>query len=398
VRIAVVNSFFPPRVGGSAHLSNSLAEGFVRAGHEVIVLTAAYQDSPHYEERDGLRIYRMPAVMLPRSRFFSVSFDIAFTLRRSVGAQVAKIFDEFAPDVIHQHGQFFDLTWVTGFWARRARVPVLLSVHTRLESPSIPYAVAFRLLDKGLVAPIMRRYRPRFVVMDIQMDRYIRSRYRRGIAGLDVIPVGVHPPSLISGDASVVRERHELGDRPVILSVGHVIPLRNRLTLVESLPAVREQIGDFRLVVVGGLYTETFLERARELKVDDLIVTTGAVPITEIPNYLAAATVETHDLQGYGLGTASLESMGAGVPVIAAVRSDNFPGLDLNSGDNCWLVPVGDPAALANALVVALTDGETHSRVSDNGRKLVTEHFAMDAVIERHLDVLGRLAVAGRPR
>jgi hypothetical protein len=48
----------------------------------------------------------------------------------------------------------------------------------------------------------------------------------------------------------------------------------------------------------------------------------------EVPNYLVAATVEAHDLQGYGMGTATLESMAAGVPVIVAVRPDNFPGID----------------------------------------------------------------------
>lgn len=396
MRIAVVNSFFPPRVGGSAHLSNALAEGYARHGHEVIVLTAAYQDEPAYEERDGIRIYRLPAAMLPQSRWFSVSFDIPFTFRRSARQAVAEILDEFRPQVMHQHGQFFDLSWITGLWARRAKVPVLLSVHTRLESPSIPYAIAFRLLDKGLVAPIVRRYRPRFVVMDVQMERYIKSRYRRGIASLEPIPVGVEPARLTVGDGGLVRDRLGLRDCPVILSVGHVIPLRSRVALVEALPRIRERIPDVRLVVVGGLYSDLFLDRARELGVTDLIVTTGAVPSSEIPDYLAAATVECHDLQGYGLGTASLESMGSGLPVVAAVRPDNFPGIELVSGENCWLVPVGDEEALAAALIDAMTDLPARRRVIDNGRELVLKHFTLDAVLSSHLAVLGEMARLGR--
>jgi glycosyltransferase involved in cell wall biosynthesis len=396
MRIAVVNSFFPPRVGGSAHLSNALAEAYARAGHDVSVLTAAYRDAPAFEERDGLRIHRLPAAIMREIRYLSVSFDIAFTLRPSVGRRVAAILDEFGPDVLHQHGQFFDLTWVTGLWARRRQVPVLLSVHTRLESPSIPYAIAFRLLDKGIVAPTMRRYRPRFVVMDTHMDSYIRSRYRRGIGGLESIPVGVHAERLATGDASIVRDRHGLGKCPLILSIGHVIPLRNRIALVESLPGVRQAIPDVRLVVVGHVYCDAFLQRARQLGVDDLIVTTGAVPSTDIPHYLAAAAVESHDLQGYGLGTASLESMGAGVPVVAAVRPDNFPGVDLVSGQNCWLVPVGDTAALGRALIGAITDEAARNRVSAKGRALVLEHFTMDTVLSRHLEVLNEMVKTAR--
>ena len=392
MRIAVVNSFFPPRVGGSAHLSSALAEGYARAGHEVVVISAAYRDAPEFEERDGIKIYRLPAATLPHFKRLSVSFDIAFTARRSVRGRVAAILDDFRPDVMHQHGQFFDLTWVTGMWARKHKVPVLLSVHTRLESPSIPYAIAFRIIDKGLVAPILRLYKPVFVVMDVHMDSYIRSRYRHGISGLEVIPVGVHPERLRTGNGDAVREKYDLGDRPVILSVGHVIPLRDRMALVEALPRIRKAVPDVRLVVVGNVYTDAYQQRARELKVEDLVVSTGAVPSIEIPDFLAAAAVESHDVQGYGLGTASLESMGAGVPVVAAVRRDNFPGVELISGRNCWLVPLENTGALADALVDAITHPDKRSEVGERGRELVLKHFTMDVVLERHLEVLSAIA------
>ena len=115
MRIAVVNSFFPPRVGGSA----------------------------------GLRIVRLPAATVPSSRL-SVSFDIAFTARPGAYESVSALLGAFRPDVVHQHGQFFDLTWLTGWWAHRHGVPVLLSVHTRLENPVAAYRGVFRSLDAVL--------------------------------------------------------------------------------------------------------------------------------------------------------------------------------------------------------------------------------------------------------
>ena len=44
MRIVVVNNFYPPRVGGSSHLSDALARGYAARGHEVLVVTAAYGD------------------------------------------------------------------------------------------------------------------------------------------------------------------------------------------------------------------------------------------------------------------------------------------------------------------------------------------------------------------
>jgi glycosyltransferase involved in cell wall biosynthesis len=336
VRIAVVNNFFPPRVGGSAHLADALARGYVEAGHEVLVLTAAYKDAPREEVRHGYRVVRLPSVALPMDRL-SVGFDIGFTTRPSLPRRIRKILDEFGPDVIHQHGQFFDLTWFTGRYARKRKIPTLLSVHTRLESPSRLYSAAFRVLDGMLVWPFLRSYKPAFVVMDVLMDEYIKARYSKAVAGLEYIPVGVDPGGLAGGDGAKIRERHGLGERPVILSVGHVIPLRDRVRLVRALPQVLAKLPDAVVLVVGQVYYDAFLKLADQLGVAHAIHAVGPVPKAEIPDYLAAADVETHDLDGYGLGTASLESMAAGTPVVAALRPDNFPGIELRNREQLYL-------------------------------------------------------------
>lgn len=396
MRIAVVNNFFPPRVGGSSHLSEALAKGYAAQGHDVLVLTAAYEDAPDVEERDGLRIVRLPAAMIPKSRL-SVSFDIAFTMRRGAYRQVAALLDDFAPDAIHQHGQFFDLTWLSGVWARRRKVPVLLSIHTRLENPSAAYHGVFRGLDAAMVRPILRAYRPRMVVMDVQMDEYIKGRYAGAYSGLEYIPVGVDADWAKGGDGAHIRERHDLVDTPIILSLGHVIPLRDRILLVEAMPEVLRRHPHARLLVAGRVYYDVFLEKARDLGVGHAVLAIGAIAKSEVPDYLAASDIETHDLQGYGLGTASLESMAAGVPMVVAVREDNFPGIELHSGENVVLTPTGDPAALAQTLGDLLDDPAWRDRLGKAEQELVQERFSMQTVLRQHLETLEAMA-ASRPK
>jgi glycosyltransferase involved in cell wall biosynthesis len=391
VRVAVVNNFFPPRVGGSSHLADSLAQGYAAAGHEVLVLTAAYQDAPEREVRGACQIVRLPSWTLPKTPL-SVTFDIGFTARPSLLRRVRKILDDFQPDVIHQHGQFFDLTWATGIYARKRKIPTLLSVHTRLESPIALYRYAFRFLDGVLVAPILNLFKPRFVVMDVHMDEYIRKRYRRAISGMEYIPVGVDPGRIIQGDGAKIRERHGLGDRPVILSIGHVIPLRDRVRLVRALPGVLAKIPDAAVVVVGGVYYDEFLKLADELGVRHAIHAVGAVPKAEIPDYLAAADLECHDLDGWGLGTASLESMAAGCPVVAALRSDNFPGIELRDREQLYLIQPGDDQALADAIVEVLADpAQARATVGAGGQRLVRDKFTISSVIDQHLDAFGSM-------
>jgi glycosyltransferase involved in cell wall biosynthesis len=387
VRIAVVNNFFPPRVGGSSHLSESLAHEYAMAGHEVLVITAAFGDAPAEERSQrGYRVVRLPAWGMPKLGL-SIDFDITFASRPSNLWRVRRLLDEFAPDVVHQHGQFLDLSWITGRWARRRGVPVLLSVHTRLENPNRIYALVFALIDYMLVRPMVNRYDPYMVVMDRKMDAYIRSRYATREQRLVDIPVGVELDRFGGeGDGTRVRELWGLGDRPIILSLGHVIPLRDRVALVEALPGVLRSFPDAVVVVVGNVHYRAFLDTAEELGVTDHILCVGAVPKEEVIDYLAAAQVEAHDLDGHGLGTASLESMAAGVPVVAAVHVDNFRGIELRNGENIVLVSEGRPAELAGALIHVLSDPEGSELIAKNQRDLVDRRFSMAAVTREHLE------------
>ena len=84
-------------------------------------------------------------------------------------------------------------------------------VHTRLENPAALYRHAFRTLDATLVAPRLRRYRPRIVVMDAHMRDYITSRYRGGYR--DLVPI---PCLLYTSDAADERSSVDLGGRRII--------------------------------------------------------------------------------------------------------------------------------------------------------------------------------------
>ncbi|MFC5676977.1 glycosyltransferase family 4 protein [Aeromicrobium endophyticum] len=400
MRIAVVNNFFPPRPGGSSHLSDHLARRYSQAGHEVLVLTAGYKDAPDDETVDGVRIVRVPAWTLPKTRF-AANFDIGFTMSPGVRRQVFRLLDDFAPDVVHQHGQFFDLTWLSGWWARKRGVPTLLSIHTRLESPlsrfnSFVYATADRLL----VRPLMRLHRPRLVVMDRLMNDYIKARYTGAHRDTVAIPVGIDPTTMDGGTRSVVRDQLGLGDRPMVVSIGHVIPQRSRIALARALPTILAAVPDLAVVVVGGLYHDEFLHIADELGVRSSIITVGAQPQSSIPDYLAAADVEVHELEGEGFGTASLEALAVGTPVVARVETENFIGLHLVDGVHIFQTPPisssdpkAEPAALAATLISVLSDPEAaRARVSDNARELVAGHFTIEAVAARHLEVLAEMA------
>ena len=65
--------------------------------------------------------------------------------------------------------------------------------------------------------------------------------------------------------------------------------MRDRVTLVEALPALLARVPTARLLVVGHVYYDLFQRQARELGVDHAVLSIGSVDKTAVPDYLAAA-------------------------------------------------------------------------------------------------------------
>src|SRR5262249_54391516 len=147
------------------------------------------------------------------------------------------ILDDFEPDVVHQGGQFFDLTWMSAVWARRRKVPTVLTVYTPLIHSDPVARKVLWLGDMLLVRPFLAIGRPKLVVIDVVIDAYVRRRYRFGDDRIETVMIGVDADRFVGVDGSDVRDQLGLGDRPVVLSLGHVIPLiRDRHDLVRAMP------------------------------------------------------------------------------------------------------------------------------------------------------------------
>ena len=390
MRIVVVNNFFPPRVGGSAHMAASLAQQYARAGHDVLVVTAAYGSAPRIEERDGYRVVRLPAVKMPKLGL-SIDFDMSFTgLVPGNRRRLFRLLHEFQPDALHLHGQFFDLSWLAGSYARRHRLPTLLTVHTLLVSKNPLYSTGFRALDAAVVRPILRRINPHYVLLDKLGVDYCERRYGVTAGNSAQLPIPVDTEHFDRARIRDIRVENGIGTGPLIVSLGHVIPLRNRLPLVEALPEILAGYPETKVLVAGRVYHDAFLRRAEELGVRHALIVKGAVPQQDVPSYFAAADLVTHDLNG-GCGTASLEAMLSGTATIASVREDNYPGIELRNGENILLVPPDDPAAVASTVVGLLGDPVRRAEIARRQSALVRGGFALDVVAKEHLRTLEAL-------
>jgi 1,2-diacylglycerol 3-alpha-glucosyltransferase len=380
MKILLVNNFFYPRVGGSSTVVAQLAENLSRNGHSVLVLTGQYLNAPIFEEKDGYKIHRLPTWILPESKF-TLNFDINFAIKLGNYRRLKLVIDDFKPDVIHCHGQFLDLSWKALKYAHQNNVPSILTLHTRLVNPGWFFNHLLYFLDKMIVKPIMILRSPtKVVIIDKAFKDYARSRYGFAEEEMIYIPVGVDMEKFISIEMESDLSKSE----KLILSVGHVIPVRNRLALVNALPAILKAHPEAKLRILGNIYQHDFLQLAKEIGVDHAVETPGAIPSSDIPKELSKAAIEIHDIQGYGISIASLEAMAMGVPCLMAIDIHTFPHAPMKPGFHFIQVSAENSLEISAAVIEALSDPVKTNKIGQQGSRFVREKFDIKDIVKKH--------------
>ncbi|MFL5246911.1 MAG: glycosyltransferase family 4 protein, partial [Myxococcales bacterium] len=71
MRVLMLAQFYVPIIGGEERMVETMAVGLARRGHDVSVATLSRDDLPPYEERDGVRIHRVPSLAQRVQSLFS---------------------------------------------------------------------------------------------------------------------------------------------------------------------------------------------------------------------------------------------------------------------------------------------------------------------------------------
>jgi len=179
-----------------------------------------------------------------------------------------------------------------------------------------------------------------------------------------------------------------------LVCVGRLCEQKGQLLLVEAAALVRDRIGDFELVFVGdGEMRGVVEQRAAERGLTGLIRITGWAAGPEVRAELLAGRAMVLPSFAEGLPVVIMEALALERPVISTYVAGIPELVDAGCG---WMVPAGDVAALADAMVDALeADRETLVRLGQEGRRRVlARHDARLAaeLLEGHFAA----AIAGR--
>jgi glycosyltransferase involved in cell wall biosynthesis len=195
--------------------------------------------------------------------------------------------------------------------------------------------------------------------------------------------------SLYEHASEVTNIRLELGiplESRLVIMLARLNPQKGIDDFLQAAKIIRERHPDVHFLVVGDKlhfkdgevvsdvdYHEYLRQITESLGISNYTWFTGLR--TDVPSMLAQSTVSVLPSHSEGLSNSLIESMAAGLPLVATDVGGN-PELVIQ-GVNGLLVPIRNPEALAEAINTILDDPNLAAEFGVASRRLCQEQFSM---------------------
>jgi len=210
---------------------------------------------------------------------------------------------------------------------------------------------------------------------------------------IELVPPGVDHAFFSPGDRRGARTALSLDERPTLLFVGRIQPLKGLAIAVQALAELRSR--DARLVVVGGpsgadgpgemAVVDALID---QLGVRDRITFVAPQPHHVLSTFYRAADVVVVPSRSESFGLVALEAAACGVPVVAAAVG----GLRtlVEDGVTGFLVDSRDPAEFA-ARIDALVESPAEAARIGRAAALAANRYAWSSTAGRLRRLYGDL-------
>lgn len=354
------------KVGGAEQVLCDLIAhlGFEKYEHQVIY----FHTGPHVErlKKLGVPVHQITG--------FVGCYDPIFFYR------VVRLTNMIAPDAIHS------LLWLGNFVARVAgrlcKIPVVCAIHNNLDQNGW----LRNYLDRWTMASATRVVCVSQGVADSIESVGISLKRNRPI----IIPNGIDRKWLHQKATQSLVQREDIGlssEHWVIGSVGRLHPVKNYPLLLAAFSFVYQKEPAARLVIVG---TGPELEPLQRL-VSLYDLTSSVVFIIDQPAVgyyqLFDCFVLASDKEGVSI--ALLEAMSFSLPCVVTAVDEGHPVI--SNQKNGIIVPAGNNALLAQALLRLAGERERAHLLSDAAVRLIKEQFDVKTMVRAYERVFKEL-------
>jgi glycosyltransferase involved in cell wall biosynthesis len=426
MRVVLLTNQFLPRVGGAEVLTLREAVALRAMGHETRILTLRLDRVwPRTEAMQGVPVRRLGGLFVGRK--LRLKFGAQWLAEARLWLHLVRTRHTY--DVIHMR-QISFLARPVALASRVTGKPVIVQIANAGPGSDSPVpSSAETTLDAGTAldphAPYLRIPKGSWGGSDMDTlrasqwtaRRTLRMLRHRAITLLSVssrtttylledglrpeqivlLPTGIEPEQYAPALAhNAERAEHPRATPPTVLCVARYRYEKGLDYLLHAWLLVRQRVPDARLILAGGGQLQQQLAHMiAALGLGDAVDLAGVRD--DVKTLLGEVDAFVLPSRYEGLPNALLEAMAAGLPcVVTRVSGCEDVVLDGQTG---FIVPPGQPNALADALVRVLTQPELAHALGRAGRDRAVNHYDRRDLMRQLTDLYARVIAAanGQP-
>jgi glycosyltransferase involved in cell wall biosynthesis len=181
----------------------------------------------------------------------------------------------------------------------------------------------------------------------------------------------------------------------VVINVAHLAGHKGQKYLVGAIPHVLAAIPNVRFFIIGkGELMSELQALSVSLGIGHALTFTGFR--NDVGAFYKMADLFVMSSVQEGLGTAILDALALGIPVVAA-KAGGIPEV-IKDGETGRLVEAANPQALAKGIIEMLSNVDQARAMARRGQDNVKAEFSIDAMVENNLAVYNRLLTSDSRR
>ena len=399
MRILIYSYNYYPEPIGIAPLMTDLAEGLVKRGHQVRVITAMpwYPQGeiyPEYrgkyyltEERNGVKIQRCYIWTriernLRNRAFFEMSFVILSFFQALNG---------WRPDLILLTVPGLPVCVPAAAIAWVYRSPLILNLQDILPDAAVHVGLIsnpqfirlLQLLEKFAyqtatkISVIADGFTKNIIAKKVPLEKIVEIPNWVDVSFIRPLP----------RDNNYFRRENQLENKFVVLYSGNIALTQGLETVIDA--AVRlEAMAEIAIVIVGEEKALGRLEHYCQKQGADNVILRPFQPREKLPEMLAAAdvglVVQKENVISFNMPSKIQVLLASGRPIIASVPFEGTASRAIQNSGGGVVVPPEDPDALAQAIKNLYLHQEDLELLAKQGRSYAETHYNFELILTQY--------------
>ena len=399
MRIIIYSYNYYPEPIGIAPLITELAEGLVKRGHEVRVVTGmhnyperqiyeGYQGKLYMTElRNGVAIQRSYVLVRPRPTLLErVILDASFVVSSFIHALRGK-----RPDVVFLTSPPLPIAVPAALLGWLHRCPVILNLQDIIPEAAIHVGL---LKNKKLIWVFegLEKFAYRNATkISIIADQFAHNLIKKGVPAKKLVTIPnwvdtefIHP---LSKEHNYFRAKYQLEGKFVLMYSGN-IGLTQGLETVVKAAKLLAHVPDLVVIIVGEEKAiGRLLKFAQDLGANNVVVAPFQ-PRERLPEMLAAMDVglviQKQNVIAFNMPSKIQPILASGRPIIASVPLNGTAADVVRSSGGGLVVPPEDVNALAEAMWELYKNREKAESLGKYGRQYALEHYSFQQALDTY--------------